>query len=81
MIGKMIRSIQIRDAHAAIAEIKTANGAIVCREPNVITIYNFLPRNLEDGADQMPKESTMTENGDAMFGLTFAVAVTSKQIS
>src|ERR1051325_5070422 len=66
MIGKVVGSIQIGDAHRLSMEIKTADGTIVCRKPDVVVIDGFLPGNLEHGTNQMTEKSTVAENRDAM---------------
>src|ERR1041385_1298015 len=72
-IGKVIGSIQIGNTNRVFVKIKTADGAIVCRKPNVILVDSFLPGNVEDGANQMTEKSAMAENGDAMFGASFHI--------
>src|SRR5512141_496853 len=76
-IRKVIRPIQIGNRSLIPAKIETADRTVIQHEPGLRCLC---PGQTKNHRNQMNKESTMTEDCDAVLRLPFLVAVAGEQI-
>lgn len=81
VVVQMVRAVEVADDDFPVGEIKTADRAVVQQEPGFQLVCALTPGQFEHRAHQVHEKAAMADDGDVLFGLVFAVAVPSQQVS
>ena len=80
MVGQVIGPVQIGDIDPIGIEIDAADGAVVQDKPGLHAESRLAPGGIQEDEHQMDEKSSVAENGDPVFGCSFAVTVAGEQI-